>query len=240
MSEWATAMKIGTTSLAIELLEKDHAPRIPLVDPILATRLISRDETWKWQLAAAKGRLTSALDIQHAWLDAARKHCDRDEDTEWVLAEWERVLTDLATDPMRTRDRCDWAAKRFLLETFREAEKLDWNHAWLQALDLEYHDISLDNGLYYELVREGQMQRIVTEEQIRRAIFYPPDGTRAFYRGRAVAKFDADIATLQWDAIAFRNGGSDFTVELPHPAFDPDLDRLNALINDARTVGELR
>jgi hypothetical protein len=98
-----------------------------------------------------------------------------------------KEMEDLATDPMRTRDRCDWAAKRFLLETFREAEKLDWNHAWLQALDLEYHDVSLDNGLYYELVREGQVQRIVTEEQIRRAIFYPPDGTRAFYRaGRLI------------------------------------------------------
>jgi hypothetical protein len=55
-----------------------------------------------------------------------------------------------------------------------------------------------------------------------------------------VAKFDADIATLQWDAIAFRNGSSDFTIELPHPAFDANLDRLNALINKARTVAELR
>jgi len=240
MSEWATAMKIGTTALAIELLEKDHAPRIPLADPILATRLISRDATWKWQVAAAKGGTLGALDIQHEWLAAAAKHCDRDEDTAWVLAEWERVLADLATDPMRTRDRCDWAAKRFLLETFRDAEKLGWDHPWLQALDLEYHDISLDNGLYYELAREGHMQRVVTEEQIRHAIFFPPDATRAYFRGRAVAKFDADIATLQWDAIAFRHNGDDFTVDLPHPAFDPELERLNALINGARTIDELR
>jgi Pup amidohydrolase len=240
MSEWATAMKLGTTALAIELLEKDHAPRIPLADPILATRLISRDATWKWQLSGERGHMTSALDIQSAWLDAAQKHCERDEDTAWVLAEWERVLGDLATEPMRTRDRCDWAAKRYLLDTFRDAEGLGWDHPWLQALDLEYHDISLENGLYYEFSRSGQMQRIVTEEQIRQAIFYPPDGTRAYYRGRAVAKFDNDIATLQWDAVAFRHLGEHFTVHLPHPAFDPDLERMNARISKAHTVADLR
>lgn len=240
MSEWATAMKMGTTALAIELLEKDHAPRIPLTDPMLATRLISRDAHWRWEAARADGRATTALEIQHAWLDAARQHCDLDDDTAWVLTEWERVLADLARDPMSTRDRCDWAAKRFLLETFREAEKLEWDHPWLQALDLEYHDVSLDNGLYYELARTGQMRRVVTEEAIHHALFHPPEGTRAFFRGRAVARFDADIATLQWDAIAFATGAEPFTVQLPHPAFDPDLDRLNERIRDAHSVKELR
>jgi proteasome accessory factor A len=157
-----------------------------------------------------------------------------------VLAEWDRVLADLARDPMSTRDRCDWAAKRFLLDTFRDAEKLEWTHPWLQALDLEYHDISLDNGLYYELARTGQMRRVVTEQEIRHAIFYPPDGTRAFFRGRAVARFDSGIATLQWDAIAFGSGDTGFTVELPHPAFDPGLDRLNSAIRNARSVDDLR
>ena len=240
MSEWATAMKIGTTALALELIEKGHAPRIPLADPILATRLISRDESWKWHVQREGGETTSAIDIQKAWLNAARAHCDRDTDTDWTLDEWERVLADLASDPMSTRDRCDWAAKRFLLDAFRETEKLEWTNPWLQALDLEYHDVSLDNGLYYELVRTGQMRRIVTEEEVRDAIFYPPGGTRAFFRGRAVAKFNKEIASLQWDALTFGPGREGPTFEFPHPAFDPELDRLNALIRNARSVKDLR
>lgn len=181
-----------------------------------------------------------ALDIQREWLEAARRHCDPGEDTAWILREWEQVLGDLASDPMSTRDRCDWAAKRFLLETFREAEKLDWSHPWLQAIDLEYHDVSRENGLYYELVREGQMRRIVTEDVIKQAIFYPPDGTRAFFRGRAVAKFNEQITSLQWDALTFGANSDEMTIHLPHPAFDPQLDRLNALIRDARSLEELR
>ena len=240
MSEWATAMKIGTTALALELIEKDHAPRISLADPILATRLISRDPHWKWHVTRADGRTASALDIQHEWLDAARTHCDRDDETAWLFTEWEAVLTDLARDPMSTRDRCDWAAKRFLLETFREAEHIGWEHPWLQSLDLEYHDVSLDNGLYYELARTGQLRRIVTGDDIRRAIFYPPEGTRAFFRGRAVAKFNAHITSLQWDALTFGKNAAALTFAFPHPAFDPELDRLNSLIRNARSVDELR
>jgi proteasome accessory factor A len=240
MSEWATAMKIGTTALVLELIEKGHAPGIALEDPIAATRMISRDQKWKWSVKRQDGSIVNALDIQREWLEAARRHCDADEDTAWVLREWDEVLRDLAADPMRTRDRCDWAAKRFLLETFRDAEKLEWSHPWLQALDLEYHDVSLENGLYYELVRGGQMRRVVNGDLIRNAIFYPPDGTRAFFRGRAVAKFNDHIASLQWDALTFGDNSETLTFELPHPAFDAGLDRLNALIRDARSVDDLR
>jgi proteasome accessory factor A len=240
MSEWATAMKIGTTALALELIEKDRAPRIALEDPILATRLISRDTTWKWPLTFSDGRTAGALDIQREWLEAARAHCDRDDETSWLFTEWDAVLTDLARDPMSTRDRCDWAAKRFLLETFREAEKLDWSHPWLQALDLEYHDVSLDNGLYYELARTGQIRRIVTGDDIRQAIFFPPVGTRAFFRGRAVARFNEHIGSVQWDALTFGEGDDSLAFNFPHPAFDPELDRLNSLIRDATSLDALR
>ena len=240
MSEWATAMKIGTTALALELIEKDHAPRISLADPILATRLISRDQDWKWPVIREGGRTVGALDIQHEWLEAARTHCDPDTDTAWVLAEWETVLADLARDPMSTRDRCDWAAKRFLLETFREAEGIGWEHPWLQALDLEYHDVSLDNGLYYELARTDQIRRTVTEKAIRHAIFYPPEGTRAFFRGRAVARFHEQISSLQWDTLTFGGDSTALTFDFPHPAFDAGLDRLNSLIRNATSVATLR
>jgi proteasome accessory factor A len=157
-----------------------------------------------------------------------------------VLAEWEAVLADLARDPMSTRDRCDWAAKRFLLDTFREAEKLEWDHPWLQALDLEYHDVSLDAGLYYELARTDQIRRVVTEKAIRHAIFYPPEGTRAFFRGRAVARFHEQISSLQWDALTFGEDDDALAFEFPHPAFDPGLDRLNSLIRNATSLEALR
>ena len=240
MSQWATAMKIGTTALVLELIERGKAPRIELAHPIEATRAISRDQSHTWIVEMSSGRTISAIDIQRLYLAAAREHCARDtEDAVWVLREWERVLDDLALDYWLGRDRLDWVAKKFLLNTLQEAEHLAWTDPWLQAIDLEYHNVSLDAGLYYELMREGCMRRIVSEDDIRRAIFHPPETTRAYFRGRAVAKFHREIESIQWDGMTFAANGAKCAVSLPHPSHDPALTRKNEAIRDARSFTEL-
>ena len=121
----------------------------------------------------------------------------------------------------------------------QEAEGLDWTDPWLQSIDLEYHNVSLEQGLYYELVRTDQMRRLVSEDEIRHAIFHPPETTRAFFRGRAVARFNQEITSIQWDEITFRSNGTTRCVALSHPSHDAELDRVNAAIRDARTYEEL-
>lgn len=239
MSQFATALKIGTTALVLELIEKGHAPKLELANPIESTKLLSRDQSLEWLVELRDGRTISAIDIQRLYLAAARKHCNEEEDTNWVLTEWEAVLDDLAADYWRCRDRVDWVAKKFLLTTFQESEGLDWNDPWLQSIDLEYHNVSLEHGLYYELVREGQMRRIVSEDDIRRAIFQPPETTRAFFRGRAVARFNREIESIQWDEIVLGAGPLKRNVELAHPAHDEGLDRLNTAIREAKSFEEL-
>jgi proteasome accessory factor PafA2 len=240
MSHWSTALKIGTTALVLDLIESGKAPQLELANPIEATKAISRDQTFSWIVELRDGRKISAIDIQRLYLAAASEHADRmDPDTAWVLKEWEAILNDLQQDVMLCRDRLDWCAKRFLLMTMQEAENLEWNDPWLQSIDLEYHNVSLEHGLYYELVRTYQMRRLVEEDEIRYAIFQPPDTTRAFFRGRAVAKFNNEISSIQWDEITFQSNGSSENVTLPHPAFDAALERSNSAIRDAKTFSEL-
>ena len=50
------------------------------------------------------------------------------------------------------------------------------------------------------------MRRITQEDEIKAAIFNPPETTRAFFRGRAVAKFNDEIASIQWDENRFFKG----------------------------------
>jgi proteasome accessory factor A len=234
MSEIATALKVGTTALVLELIERGQAPQIELANPVEAAKAISRDETFQWIIELRDGRKISAIEIQRLYLDAALKHCDqRPEDTRWLLREWESVLNDLQRDVMLTTDRVDWAAKRFLLETFRESEGLEWSDPWLQSIDLEYHNVALEQGLYYELVREGHMRRLLEEGEVRHAIFSPPETTRAFFRGRAVARFNPQIATIQWDEVAFQNGSLRRVVPLAGVAFDHELEHWNTLIRQA-------
>src|SRR5947208_11885789 len=132
MSEWATAMKIGTTSLVLDLIERGEAPQLEIAQPIHANKSISREETYDWIIELTDGRKISAIDVQRIYLRAAAK-MEISEDRQWILREWENVLNDLQRDVMATRDRVDWTAKKFLLNALPEAvvdARLDaLNHA---------------------------------------------------------------------------------------------------------------
>ena len=230
MSEWATAMKIGTTGLVLDLIERGEVPQLEIAQPIDATKSISRDQNYDWIIELRDGRKISAIDVQRLYWQAAAKMGGGDEDRAWVLREWERVLNDLERDVILCRDRIDWVAKKLLLSSLQEEEKIAWSDPWLQAIDLEYHNLDLEGGLYYELVRQGTMQRVVSEDDIRNAIFAPPDTTRAFFRGRSVARFNNQIESIQWDEIVFANSSESERIALPEPVLDDRLERLNAAV----------
>ena len=125
---------------------------------------------------------------------------------DWVLAAWQQVLDDLERDPMLCGDRLDWVAKQWLLDEFAAAEGLARHDPWLQSLDLEYHNVCREEGLYAELVRQNKMRRFVADDDIRRAIRQPPRDTRAYFRGKCIEKFAKQMTSVQWDEIAFGNG----------------------------------
>ena len=240
MSEWATAMKIGTTALVLDLIERGEAPQLEIAQPVDANKSISRDQTYDWIIELKDGRKISAIDVQRIYLQAASKlwRDPPDEEHAWILSEWENVLNDLERDPMSTRDRVDWSAKKFLLDALQQDEKLSWSDPWLQSIDLEYHNLDLDRGLYYELLRNGIMRRITSEDEIKLAIFNPPETTRAFFRGRAVARFNDQISSIQWDEIVFSNGAYSHRVALPEAAMDPRLDALNRAARNGKDFPE--
>jgi Pup amidohydrolase len=240
MSEWATALKIGTTALVLDLIERGQAPQLEIAQPIDANKSISRDQTYDWIIELKDGRKISAIEVQRIYLRAAAKmETDAlDEDRQWILQEWENVLNDLERDVMTTRDRVDWAAKKFLLNALQEEEKLPWSDPWLQSIDLEYHNVDLESGLYYELARQSSIRRLVKEEQIKTAIFTPPETTRAFFRGRSVARFNDQIASIQWDELVFTNGALSRRIGLPEAFADARLEALNQAARNGKDFPE--
>jgi proteasome accessory factor A len=206
MSEWATAMKVGTTCLVLDLIEEGLVPTdVRLADPIETLKKVSRDSTWRWPVTLAGGKSIPAVDLQRVYLEAAQRHlAGRDTQTDWVLAEWDYALTGLETNPMLLDDRVDWVAKRKLLEMYRQSEGLDWNDDMMHSLDLEYHNINPDRGLYYGLVEAGQIKRVLDDAQVDRARSEPPPDTRASARGRVVRRLldtQAKRYVIDWDSV---------------------------------------
>ena len=206
MSEYATALKVGTTCLVLTLVEMGAVPdEVRLADPLATLRSVSRDPEWRWLTQREDGRAVSAVEIQRAYLDAARRHlAGQDEETDWILREWGEVLALLEQDPMLLGDRLDWVAKRQLLETFMEAEGTHWGEDVLHSLDLEYHNIDPERGLYYGLVQEGAVRRATTDQAVESATQSPPANTRAFGRAqvlRRIVERHVRHYAVDWDSV---------------------------------------
>lgn len=152
--------------------------------------------------------MISPIDHQGLYLSAAKQAfgSEDDPDTLWILRTWEEVLNDLDADPMRLVHRLDWVAKLWLMETFMEAEGCDWHDPHLPAIDLEYHNLNPDRGLFIGLEKEGVVERLTTGVEIKQAMKKPPSDTRAAIRGLCVERFNAQIYKIQWEKIVFNNG----------------------------------
>jgi len=238
MSEYATALKIGTTALVIELIEQHRIPEnLAIANPIDTIKTISHDQTYQWLIMTTDHKTMTAIDHQRQYLEIAQKHAANTTnlETDWILTEWEETLNALETDPMTLVDRLDWVAKKWLLQTFAQEENIEWNDPWLQSLDLEYHNIDPEKGLYYGL----PMHRIVTDEQIETAIQNPPSDTRAYFRGQAVKKFGNAIKTIQWDSITFNVNGRNREINLDALAETETAHQYNHVLDQSSTIETL-
>src|SRR5262249_49870245 len=155
----------------LELIATGWEPLVRLRAPVEAIKAVSRDPSLRWVVELEDGRTMRATDLQRLYLQEAAKLLDgRDEDTAWTLREWEAVVTQLECDPLALEGRLDWVAKRRTLETFIEAENVWWEDERLRSLDLEYHNVDPELGLYYALEAGGQMERLVTDLEVERAM----------------------------------------------------------------------
>jgi len=103
--------------------------------------------------------------------------------------------------------RLDWVSKKWLLQMFIDEEKVDWKDPWLLSLDLEYHNINANRGLYYDLENTGVAHRVLTEAQVDRACSEPPKDTRAKARSeviRALAETRVRYI-VDWDSVYLEN-----------------------------------
>jgi proteasome accessory factor PafA2 len=216
MSEVSTYLKVGTTALVLAMIEDrwfaDTGLDFAVETPVAALRAVSHDPTLQHQVTLRDGRHLTAVQLQMEYLEQARKFVqdrfgdDADEQTVDVLSRWESTLERLAVDPMSLARELDWVAKLELLQGYRDREGLDWDSHKLQLVDLQYSDVRPEKGLYNRLLARGRMQRIVDDAEIDAAVTEPPTDTRAYFRGKCLAKFADDVAAASWDSVIFDVG----------------------------------
>ena len=190
MSEFATYLKIGTTAIILRMIEDNFIKqRLALRDSVRAIQQISEDITCTRKIELENGKRLSGVEMQWEYLECAKQYFEQAESdpvTDQIMARWEYVLTCLETDPMQLDRELDWVIKKKLIETYVASRQLKWNSAKVLMLDLQYHNIRPELGLYYKLEKDGRVERIVSDDAIEHAMHHPPETTRAKFRGRFV------------------------------------------------------
>jgi proteasome accessory factor A len=228
MCEVAGYLKVGTMMLVLDAYVAGYIGSVPtLADPVEAFHRQSRDLSLSITHLLDDGTKVTALAIQNTYLAACQAYvaaeCDKDSEPARVLALWARVLDDAAHHPDRLVGRVDWATKHNLIQAFMARHGLDATDPRVQLIDLQYHDLRHEHGLYYRLRTHGRIERVLTDEAITTAIDTPPANTRAFFRGETIRRFSAHVIAAGWDAVVFDTGQNGHQrVMLPDPSLGTD------------------
>ncbi|HEV7927843.1 MAG TPA: proteasome accessory factor PafA2 family protein [Verrucomicrobiae bacterium] len=201
-------LKVGTTSLVLDLLEANCLPKIVLADAVATFRCLSHQPDGPWRVQLADGRCVEALDLLFEYQQAAKAELSgRDDETDQLLAIWNDTLNALATDPEELVGRVDWITKRWLLRQFCEQEKITWSHPWLKSQDLEYHQVDPARSLGLALARNPAGWEIPHKE-ITQAAGQAPGNTRAAVRAQAMRLLKDEICKyyIDWDIIGVEGG----------------------------------
>lgn len=241
MNPWATAMKTGCTALVLESLLCEACGALPrLVRPLEDLRRISADASLRSTSEVHGGRWLTAIAIQRHYWEHVSQTCDLEPAWKrWVLNEWREVLDDLEVDPERCRDRVDWVAKRALLQQFQDQEGLDVSDPWLRSLDLEYHRVDPEHGLFHGLERSGWFRRFDGVDPCQETLWTPPETTRAWVRGTLIGRFGTAIESAQWDHVTLKTSRGSLRVSLRDAFEQSELKRLRAAVDAAKVPEDL-
>jgi proteasome accessory factor A len=212
MAECSTYLKVGTMALVLDMVEEDWTlPPIELEDPIQAIKAVSRDLEVKADLRLAGGKPTTAVAVQRAYLQAARDFYACHELTlpvKDVLVRWEETLDKLERDPRELVRELDWVAKRALIESYLDRKGAGWEDPRAAMMDLQYHDVRPEKGLYYTLVRGHHVDQIVSDGEVQRAEAAAPLDTRAYFRAACVKKWPHEVYAASWTSVLFDIGNA--------------------------------
>ncbi|MBW8173246.1 Pup--protein ligase [Ornithinimicrobium sp. Arc0846-15] len=193
MSETTTRLRVLTTGLLLAAIEAGTPMGdLSIADPVRTIRAVSRDKTGTKPIKLASGRTMSPLEMQCAFLAKARAFAEssgliEQETYSWALELWERGLRAVETEQWGLIDtEIEWAMKWRMMERYAAKFSLGMADPRMQQIDMAWHDIHPDRGLYNLLAKRGNASRIITDADAKKAMVTPPQTTRAKMRGEFI------------------------------------------------------
>ena len=236
MNEVTTLLKVGSADLVLRMIEAGVVMRdLSLENPIRAIREVSHDITGRRKVRLANGKEASALEIQQEYFNKASEFVERrggDQTIKRVIELWGRVLQSIEDGDLEPVSReIDWVTKLRLIERYQKRHDLTMAHPRIAQVDLAYHDLRRNRGLYQVMEKRGQVDRVSGDLEIFEAKETPPQTTRARLRGEFIRKAQEKRRDFTVDWVHLKlNDQAQRTVLCKDPfrAYDERVDRLIA------------
>jgi proteasome accessory factor A len=237
MSDTTNLLKVVSAHLVLSMIESGAVMRdLTLANPIRAIREISHDTTGTRTVKLANGREISAIQMQSEYFQKVSDFVARqgivDSVTQQAMELWERSIKAVGSGDLHLIDReIDWVIKLRLIERYMRKNDMTLEDARIAQLDLAYHDIRQNRGLFYLLERGGAVDSILTPDQVETAKNIAPQTTRAKLRGDFISRAQERRRdyTVDWVHLKLNDQGQR-TVLLKDPFqyTDERVDRLIA------------
>jgi proteasome accessory factor A len=240
MSETTTVLKVATTELMLRAAElgllKD---KFTIENPIKTIREISNDLKFRNSFRLSSGREITALQMQNEMYNIVSSMPGLDELLEkpfyrYALNLWRRSLDALESEDYSLVDmELDWMIKRKFMNSYKEKHQLNDMDSRLILLDISYHNIRKDRGLFYILEKSGMAKTLITNNDVNSAMENPPETTRAALRGRfiKVAQEKKRDFTVDWVNLKINDQQqSSIACKDPFKNIDERVDKLIAAL----------
>jgi proteasome accessory factor A len=249
----ASVLKVGVMQIVLAMIEAEQVNvELLLDDPVDAVRRWSHDPTLKARAALTDGRELTAVELQHLFLEDAKRFvgsggCDGVVPRAGeILSLWEDTLAKLqAEDFASLAPRLDWVLKLSILkQVLDQNPQLAWGSPEIKHLDHLYSSLDESEGLYWAYESGGLVERVVTDEDVGRFTMSPPEDTRAWTRAMLLRWAGPDgVDDVDWDSMRFKTAYERYRttyrrLELASPLAHTKADSERAF-EDARTLDEL-
>ena len=207
-SEYTTFLKHGVTTYVLRAIERGYLKSVPGIDePINSNREIALNLEGDWTVPLIGGGKMGVIDyintyyldpIERLFSDEAPTDGDRItlREIKWVLDKLDQGLIESLDTSI------EWIIKRKLAENAFEVYTVegDMEEGDARTALLNQY-MAVTDPLFDELVDEGKVRSIISEEDVEKAFLEPPVDSRGVLRIALAREFRESIKSISWAYI---------------------------------------
>jgi hypothetical protein len=145
---------------------------------------------------------------------------------------------------LRCARHLDWCVKALFLANLCAEHGASFGDAATRLASFDYTNTNRDRGWFWKLWEAGEIDPLVSREEVDRAIITPPPESRAWGRAMLIRRFYERIAAVGWDYVDLSRGEAESRWSPRLKIGLPELESLNQaelepILSQVRNVEDL-